>query len=332
MTRLDAPDDATETVLPEPGAGAGMAPQLKVLEPREVPLGGLRAMTVQRTLPHRELPTIGAWCFADHFASATAAMFVDPHPHIGLQTVTWPLNGEVRHRDSLGSDVVLRPGELNLMTSGNGIAHSEVSIHGDGGLDAVQLWVALPDGARTGPASFEHHEDLPHVSLPANAGLDAKAVVFMGVFAGVASPATTFSPLVGVQVELPPGSEVTMPVTPSWEYGLLVVRGDVATSGELASSVALDELAYLGAGRETLTLTAPAGATVLLLGGEPLHEDLVMWWNFVGRTHEDIENAWHDWQGRSGRFGEVAGHGDSRIPAPPLPHVRLLPRRRVKPA
>src|SRR5690606_24961136 len=143
--------------------------------------------------------------------------------HIGLQTVTWPLHGEVRHRDSLGSDVVLRPGELNLMTSGNGIAHSEVSFEGDGGLDAVQLWVALPDGARAVAASFEHHEDLPHVDLPATGGEGARAVVFMGEFAGAASAATTFTPLVGVQVELPPGSVVTLPLTPEWEYGLLVV-------------------------------------------------------------------------------------------------------------
>ncbi len=334
MTRLDATDDATETSLPG-GAVEGASPsEVQVLAAREVPLGGLRAMTVMRTLPHRELPTIGAWCFADHFASETTAMSVDPHPHMGLQTVTWPLRGEVRHRDSVGSDVVLRPGELNLMTSGHGIAHSEVSLAGEGGLDAVQLWVALPSDARSGKAGFEHHSDLPTVDVPAVAGAPARAVVFMGTFAGVASAATTYTSLVGVQVNVAPGSTVDLPLNPAWEYGVLLVHGDVTiVPGEVPSSsgvsVAPDDLAYMGRGRASVRIASGAGATLLLLGGEPLGEDLVMWWNFVGRTHEEIEQAWHDWQARTGRFGEVDGHGDIRIPAPPLPTVRLLPRRRV---
>ena len=125
----------------------------RLIEPREVPLGGIRALNVWRTLPHRDLPTVGAWCFVDHFGPTEETMTVLPHPHTGLQTVTWPLSGEVRHRDNLGSDVVLRPGELNLMTAGDGVAHSEFSVGGPGIMHGIQLWVALPDGPRTGPAA-----------------------------------------------------------------------------------------------------------------------------------------------------------------------------------
>ena len=147
-----------------------------VLEPREVPLGGVRGMNVLRVLPHRNLPTIGAWCFLDRFGPADTRMRVEPHPHIGLQTVTWPLVGEIRHRDSLGSDADLRRGQLNLMTAGNGISHSEYSIGDDPiPLDALQFWVVLPDGARQGEGGFERHTDLPQVSLRADEGSSARS-------------------------------------------------------------------------------------------------------------------------------------------------------------
>lgn len=155
----------TETASTSGGVDAA-APRIGerriVLEPREVPLGGVRGMNVLRVLPHRNLPTIGAWCFLDRFGPADTRMRVEPHPHIGLQTVTWPLVGEIRHRDSLGSDADLRRGQLNLMTAGNGISHSEYSIGEDPiPLDALQLWVVLPDGARQGAGGFERHTDLP---------------------------------------------------------------------------------------------------------------------------------------------------------------------------
>lgn len=330
MTRYDsqAGEPDRETLAPANLSSAVILPA------REVPLGGLRAMTVFRTLPFKGLPTIGAWCFLDRFHTDQAEMQVDPHPHIGLQTVTWPLHGLVHHRDSVGSDVVLRPGELNLMTAGNGISHSEYSISSDDRLlDGVQLWVALPDGARQGPAFFEHYEDLPRVALPADAGGDqneaeATAIVFMGTLAGVSSPARTFSPLVGAQLTLPPGVRVTVPLEPGWEHGVMVLHGDATTGAPVQATPAVNDLTYLAPGIGSVALESVGGATVLLIGGEPFGEDLVMWWNFVGRSHDEVAQAREDWESQSSRFGTVDGHGNVRIPAPPIPPVRMVPRRR----
>jgi redox-sensitive bicupin YhaK (pirin superfamily) len=295
---------------------------------REVPLGGLRAMTVRRSLPQRGLPTVGAWCFLDRFGPQRVTMRVEPHPHMGLQTVTWPLAGEIRHRDSLGSDVVLRPGALNLMTSGNGIAHSEYSLGDDTQLlDALQLWIALPEGARHGDRGFESHPSLPAIQL----GDGSVATVVMGTLAGATSPATTFTPLVGADITLASGAAVTVPLNPAWEYAIVGLSGEVSVGHPTAGPTpgpGNGDLLYLGAGLGSLELTSSDGARLFLLGGEPFDEELVMWWNFVGRSHEEIAVAWDEWQGRSGRFGEVEGHGDVRIPAPPLPTVRLLPRTR----
>ncbi|WP_084130082.1 pirin family protein [Demequina sp. NBRC 110055] len=303
-------------------------PRLIALEAREVPLGGLRDMSVQRVLPSRDLPTIGAWCFLDRFGPQRVTMRVEPHPHTGLQTVTWPLTGRIRHRDTLGSDVILDVGQLNLMTAGDGVAHSEYSLGADDDLlDALQLWIALPDGARTGSAGFESHVTLPVVTVPAVRGADATATVVMGGFAGVWSPATTYSPLVGAQVFLPAGSVVDLPLDPAWEHGLVQVLGDV-TVEDGAVPLPQRGLIYLGDGRASVRVATETDATVFVLGGEPFGEDLVMWWNFIGRTHEEIVEAREDWEARSERFGTVAGHGDVRIPAPPLPGVRLTPRRR----
>lgn len=313
------------------GDGAGPGPQAVVLPARVVPLGGLRAMDVLRALPQRGLPTVGAWCFLDRFGPQETVMRVDPHPHMGLQTVTWPLAGEVRHRDSLGSDMVLRAGALNLMTSGAGIAHSEYSLgEAPVALDALQLWIALPEATRHGGRSFERHERLPRLVLPASDGADADATVVMGTLAGVTSPATTHTPLVGAELRIPAGTTVTVPLEPTWEHALVVLSGDLAPSGADADvpASAPNDLLYLGSDRTSLTLQSHEGATAFLLGGEPFREELVMWWNFVGRTHEEIVQAWHDWQDATGRFGEVEGHGATRIPAPPMPSVRLTPRGR----
>ncbi len=288
---------------------------------REVPLGGLRQLTVHRTLPSRALPTIGAWCFVDHFGPTDEAMTVLPHPHTGLQTVTWPLSGEIRHRDSLGSDVVLRPGELNLMTSGDGVSHSEFSVDSPAGeqMHGVQLWVALPDADRRGPAGFDHHAELPRIEADG-----WSATVLIGEFGGRRSAATVFSPLVGVELRLRAGTH-ELPLDPSFEHGLLAVDAPIAVDG-----VGVDHrlLRYLAQGRERVEIAAETDTTVMLLGGEPFEEELVMWWNFIGRTHEDIVRAREDWQEQAARFGHVDGHDGQIIPAPPMPELRLRPRRR----
>lgn len=297
-----------------------------VLEPRDVPLGGVRGMTVLRVLPHRNLPTIGAWCFLDRFGPADTRMRVEPHPHIGLQTVTWPLVGEIRHRDSLGSDADLRRGQLNLMTAGNGISHSEYSVGDDPiPLDALQFWVVLPESARHGDGGFERHTDLPTVELPAAEGPGATATVVLGEFAGMRSPATVHTPIVGAEVVLPAGSTVRLPLRSEWEHALLLVEGEAALSEH---TMQRNALVYLGDSRTEVEVTSTEGALLFLLGGEPFESDIVMWWNFAGRTHDEIAAAREDWEAAAPRFGVVEGH-DVRIPAPPLPPVRLLPRTRT---
>lgn len=326
MTRLD---DAG--VAAEEGPAASDGPRSVLLEAREVPLGGVRGMSVHRSLPQRDLPMVGAWCFLDRFGPQTTRMRVEPHPHIGLQTVTWPFVGEVRHRDTIGSDVVVRRGALNIMTSGAGIAHSEYSV-GDGPvpLDALQLWVALPESRRHGARDFERHEHLPTLDLGPFGGAGGTATVVVGELAGIRSPATMHTPIVGAELSLPAGSRVTLPLDPTWEHALVGVGGTVRVLSTDAEPVEVADLAllYLGIGRAEVVVEAAADAVVFLLGGEPFESDIVMWWNFVGRSHEEIVAARDAWEAGDERFGTVPGHGSERIPAPPLPGVRLTRRRR----
>ncbi|MER7797372.1 pirin family protein [Microbacterium sp. NPDC096154] len=308
-------------------------PRELLLAPREVPLGGVRAMAVQRSLPQRDLPTVGAWCFFDRFGPQDAVMRVDPHPHIGLQTVTWPLVGEVRHRDSLDSDVTISRGVLNIMTSGRGISHSEYSVGDEPApLDALQLWIALPEARRHGAPDFERHGDLPSLTLHASEGADAAATVVVGELAGAVSPATVHTPIVGAEVVLTPGSRVRIPLRPEWEHAIAAVEGDLLAHagrhGEPTSLGPLD-LFYLGVSRDHVEVSSESGGMFFLLGGEPFEDDLVMWWNFVGRDHDEIVAAREEWEAGSDRFGRVVTHDpQQRIPAPPMPHVRLTPRRR----
>ncbi|MCH7233086.1 pirin family protein [Glycomyces sp. L485] len=296
-------------------------PEARLLEARDVPLGGVRAMRVSRTLPQRTLPTVGAWCFLDRFGPERTDMVVPPHPHTGLQTVTWPLHGEIRHRDSLGSDVVVRPSQLNLMTSGPGIAHSEISLGEAPLLGGMQLWVALPDSGIGIAPAFEQHTDLPRFESDG-----VRGIVAVGELGGAVSPATAFTPLLGAQLEFDAGAKAALPLRSDFEHAVLVLEGSLDVAG---TPVEAGPLLYLGAGRDELPLSSTAGAKIFLLGGEPFPEDLVMWWNFVGRSHDDIVAAREAWELHDqSRFGAVAGHGGERIPAPPIPPLRLNPRRR----
>lgn len=297
------------------------SPGVEVLQPREVPLGGPRAIPVQRTLPQRGRSLIGAWCFIDHCGPVAARMDVPPHPHTGLQTVSWLFSGEVEHRDSAGVRAVVRPGELNLMTAGAGICHSEVSVDAGPVLHGVQLWVALPAAARHTARDFAHYAP-PVVSLPG-----AQARVFLGELAGSRSPTKTFSPLLGAQLDLDADAGFDIDVDPTFEHGVLCDSGTAQVDG---TSLATADLAYLSPGRTQLHVrnVGERPARMLLLGGTPFTEELVMWWNFVGRSHDDIVNYRRLWEDGDDRFGAVHGYRGAlaRLPAPPLPTARLRPR------
>ncbi|GAB7067447.1 pirin family protein [Mycobacterium hodleri] len=294
-----------------------------VLHPREVPLGGPRAIRVRRTLPQRQRSLIGAWCFADHYgphdvASGTG-MDVPPHPHSGLQTVSWLFSGEIEHRDSAGVHAMVRPGELNLMTAGAGICHSEVSVPTARILHGVQLWVALPDAHRNTGRDFAHFA--PSVKTVG----DADIRVFLGELGGVRSPVHTFTPLLGAQVDLAPGGVVELAVDPAFEHGVLLDQGEVHAGG---TTLGVADLWYQSPGHDVVRLTNGGGAParMLVLGGTPFPEELVMWWNFVGRSHDEIVEYRREWEQHAERFGSVDGYPGRRLAAPPLPNSTLLPR------
>ncbi len=308
----------------------------EILSPREVPLGGLRAMNVRRTLPQRQRSLIGAWCFLDHYGpdrvDESGGMLVAPHPHIGLQTVSWLFGGTIEHRDSVGTHALVKPGELNLMTAGRGISHSEVSTDEATVLHGVQLWVALPEADRNTEPAFAHF--VP----PVVHGQGWDAQVFLGSLFGSTSPVETYSPLLGAELILDGGIGVTPEVDPAFEHGVLVDFGTVHVNGV---EVTRNELAYVAPG-EPLEIHADDLSHLLVLGGPPFGEEIVMWWNFVGRDHAEIEAARGDWMAQvtdangtftdtsqiyDGRFGIVVGDTLPPIPAPVLPNARLKPRR-----
>ena len=319
-----------ETAPAETGCGGvvAVAGHFDLLTGRDVPLG--RFTTVNRMLPHTARRTVGAWCFVDHFGPDTVGdgpgMVVPPHPHCGLQTVTWLVDGEILHRDSLGSLAMIRPGQLNLMTAGHGISHAEVSPDGHGPvLHGLQLWIALPAAGAPMPPRFEHHEDLPGYDKA-----DAHVTVVIGEMAGHRSPARVHTPIVGADIRLEAGASIDVPLRSDFEYAVLALAGaaTVTTSAD-GADLAPGALLYLGAGRRDLRLATVSGARLFLLGGEPFAEELVMWWNFVARSHEEIVAAREAWASDTDpRFGVVRGYDGEPLPAPEMPTVRLKPRGR----
>ncbi len=269
-------------------------------------------LPVRRALPRRGHRTVGPFCFLDHFGPVdldqSDAMQVGPHPHTGLQTVTWLLEGDVLHTDSVGSEQPIRPGQVNLMTAGRGVAHAESARRNDRGTHGIQLWVAQPESTRHGEPAFEHHADLPEVELGRGT-----ATVLVGELAGVASPARHDSPLVGADLAVRAGTS-TVPLDATWEHALVVSEGSVEVDGV---AVAPGQLAYLGLDRHEVGFRSDGAARAFLVGGEPFG-DIVMWWNFVARTREEIVAARADWQDHGPRFAEVRSHLD-RIPAPATP-------------
>ncbi|MFJ4716265.1 pirin family protein [Streptomyces sp. NPDC088785] len=299
-------------------------PVRELLSPRHVKLG--ESTEVRRLLPNLGRRMVGAWAFVDHYGPDDIAgepgMQVPPHPHMGLQTVSWLHEGEVLHRDSTGSLQTIRPRELGLMTSGRAISHSEESpreharlLHG------AQLWVALPDADRHTDPRFEHHAALPTATAP---GLTA--TVILGSLDGSASPGTTFTPIVGADLSLTEGADVRVPLEPDFEYAVLSMSGETHVDDV---PLLPGSMLYLGCGRTELPVRAASDAGLMLLGGEPFEEELVMWWNFVGRSQDDITQAREDWMSGS-RFGDVKGYDGGRLDAPELPPVPLKPRGRVR--
>lgn len=288
-------------------------PAIEITPSREARIDG---QFVRRALPRKGRRTVGAWCFADHIGPSTIqggpGLGIGPHPHIGLQTVTWLLEGEILHRDSLGFEQRIRPGQLNLMTAGSGVAHAEETPPGaPPELHGIQLWVAQPERTRHGAPAFEHHPDLPTVQMP-----NGLATVMVGEFAAATSPARRDTEHVGVDLAL--SGSALIPLRPDFEYAIVVLQGSIDIAGDVIRPGNLGYLGYLGEDRHELALTAEPDTRLILLGGVPFESPVLMWWNFVGRSREEIDAATESWQQDDGRFAAVASELD-RIPAPPTP-------------
>jgi len=305
---------------PTPCTGGAHEDALERLDARVAQVG--TSLTIRRALPNTSRRMIGAWCFLDHFGpvtfqSRTDGMWVGEHPHIGLQTVTWLYEGSVLHRDSIGSVERIQPGGLNVMTAGRGIAHTEESpTDHEGELHGVQLWLALPEKHAEVDPAFEHVG-----ALPVFENETVRGTVFIGQGLGVESPATVYSPLLGAEVNVTTAGTHRIPLEPAFEHGVVVGKGKIRVDG---TAVEIGHLAYLAPGRRELVFETDGPVRFTLVGGEPFGEDLLLWWNFVGRSHDEIADALNDWQARA-RFGHVEGFEGGRLVAPDL-EGRLKPR------
>lgn len=271
---------------------------------------------VSRALPVRERRLIGAWCFLDHagpsvFELGQEGMHVGPHPHVGLQTFTWMLDGEILHRDSLGYRQIIRPGQVNLMTAGYGIAHSEDTPPGQNRLHAAQLWIALPDSARNMPPRFDHYPDLPKWHKD-----NIDFTLLVGDAEEHSAPTLHFSPLMGLDMQAHSEAMTNLVLRADFEYGIFVLEGEAAADDE---SIALNELLYLGEGMDTVRLKFKKGTRALLLGGTKFNEQVMMWWNFVGRTKSELQTYVSEWNNSDERFGTVVDDNRAPTPSPVMP-------------
>lgn len=282
---------------------------------------------IRRTLPHRDRRMVGAWCFLDHAGPVQfgpgKGLHVGAHPHIGLQTFTWMIEGEVMHRDSLGHEQVVRPGQVNLMTAGRGIAHSEDSVQDGGRLHAAQLWIALPESERHREPAFCNYPDLPVLRQDG-----FTATVLAGTALGQTAPTVVYSPMVGIDLSCTGAARTSLALDTAYEYCVLVLRGAARVAGE---AIEQEELLYFAPGRDSLEIATDGEAQLLLLGGKPFGEDILLWWNFVARTQEDMAQALADWNAspnQGGRFGSVRpGSVSAPLSAPSLDGVVLKAQR-----
>lgn len=297
---------------PHPGDAAAVNAIENLIIPRTSDLGNFE---VRRALPSRERRLVGPFIFFDRMGpallKADQALDVRPHPHIGLSTVTYLFDGEIKHRDSLGTELVIKPGDINLMTAGKGITHSERSPENRRGhpqsISGLQTWLALPDQMEEMDPEFGHTES---ALMPEFAAGGAKGRVVIGSFEGLKSPVKTFSETLYVDLSLEAGARFPFPATQE-ERALYVLSGSLFVAGDHFPA---DRLLVFRPG-DAITLEAgPEGCHLMLFGGAAMSSKRYIWWNFVSSSKERIEKAKEEW--RTGRFDIVPGDEEEFIPLP----------------
>lgn len=274
---------------------------------------------IARALPHREKRMIGAWCFLDHAGPVVfqegQGLDIGPHPHIGLQTFTWMIEGTLMHSDSLGSKQLIQPKQVNLMTAGYGISHTEVTPAQETQLHTAQLWIALPDAQRNMPAKFQHYAELPVIQHD-----QIECQILVGEFLGQSSPVEVYSPLLAVDLSTTQHSQTRLQLKPEFEYAVLLLSGAAQVNG---STLTTENMMVFPTGSSEIEVALAADSRLLLIGGEPFESPILLWWNYVGRTEEEIKIAHQHWLAHDERFGEVADYSGERLQAPAVPaHMR----------
>jgi len=305
---------------------------IKILEPRLADVGGI---PIARLLPNTGKKPIGAWCFLDHagpveFEDGEVGMQVGRHPHTNLQTFSWMLDGEVLHKDSLGNEQVITKNQVNVMTAGTGltqgISHTEQSVFSDTGgspdaaraLSMVQLWIALPTDQKI-ERGFHHYPELP--TWTEN---NVEIILTTGNYTSVTgeryeAPTIQYSKMVGIDVYWLEDGEVTLTLEPGFEYGILVSEGQIESEGKICEQDQLFRFHDSDVeNNESIKLVAKKGTRVMFIGGEPLNNQVLLWWNFVADNKEEIEQSIIDWNNGHERFGNVDSDM-KRLPAPALP-------------
>lgn len=299
------------------GADCISKPVLELSQARKSIVGD--ALSVRRALPGKPRRMVGAWCFLDHAGpmdyDTGGGLSVGPHPHIGLQTFTWMIEGEVHHHDSLGNHQWIRPGQVNLMTAGRGISHAEVSpTDSPGRVHAAQLWIALPDSERHREPSFQHCPEMPRIEQEGFV-----FTVLVGEAFGQTAAPEVFTPLIGLDVTSSSAANTTVPLRAGFEHAAMCLEGEAEVGGQ---PIVPGELLYLGTGRHEIEIAGMDASRILLIGGEPFDEEILLWWNFVARTQQELVEATEDWNaGR--RFGQVTDTDLPHLVAPDLSGLHL---------
>lgn len=274
-----------------------------------------RGTVIKRALPSRQKRMIGAWCFLDHAGPVTFpqgdGLDVGPHPHIGLQTFTWMIEGTMMHTDSIGSKQLIRPKQVNLMTAGYGISHTEVAPDTETRMHAAQLWIALPDDKINMAPQFDHYPVLPVVEKD-----NIEFTVLVGEFMDTVSPVQVHTELLGIDFFAKEQTKTRIPLNPKFEYGFMALEGDAIVNGHDLNS---DNMVVLEPGISQIEVELPKGSRLLLIGGEPFESPILLWWNLVGRTQEELKTATEQWINQDARFGTIPDYDGPRLEALAFP-------------